>query len=527
MSYPSRDSHRSAVVRRNDYMAVRPSPDLNPTLTVSVVIPAYLDQTKLDLALAALAAQSYPSELLEVVIADDGSEPPLRLPALRPEHTRVVRTERGSWGIAAAVNTGVRASEGDVVLRLDSDVVPARRHVESHLRWHHVADYFTVLGKLMFVDVPAEELHPMKVNDAVAADEPDSLFEGIAYDRDWQIELIRVSGGRIDDETRAFTTANGATISFTRSMYDLCRGLDESMPLGSDTEFGYRLAQEGAVFVPEAEANAWHIGLSQMKSTKRVAGTRFRHQYMANRVPSLRYLRNRPGLNWHVPFVEVVVDATETKLEHVRATLSSIFGGSLTDVAAVLAGPWGSLFNTRVTPLDDPMLELRLLREAFSGDPRVSYREKTDLTAGPTPFRLKLQAGTVLKFDGLESLVEHADHERLGRVTICDDAGGTLAVLERTAAVKRALRLGLGESNAAIEHVWGTSAAPAEKWFRSGTGLDTSLHRARRKRALQRDLAQVRAEERRAYLESSRAWQLALRIRRGLGRRLRRLLPRH
>ena len=51
-----------------------------PELTVSVVIPAYQCQASLDLTLAALAGQTYPAELLEVVVVDDDSDPTLELP---------------------------------------------------------------------------------------------------------------------------------------------------------------------------------------------------------------------------------------------------------------------------------------------------------------------------------------------------------------------------------------------------------------------------------------------------------------
>jgi cellulose synthase/poly-beta-1,6-N-acetylglucosamine synthase-like glycosyltransferase len=65
-------------VVRNDWSSVTP-PDLDgwrPTLTVSVVIPAYRCQSTMDLTLAALIWQTYPADLLEVVVVDHGSDPP-------------------------------------------------------------------------------------------------------------------------------------------------------------------------------------------------------------------------------------------------------------------------------------------------------------------------------------------------------------------------------------------------------------------------------------------------------------------
>ncbi|WP_035698368.1 glycosyltransferase, partial [Glycomyces tenuis] len=126
------DSPKRPRIVRNDYRALHPpsSSDWRASLTVSVVIPAYGGQEKLDLTLAALAAQTYPGELTEIVVVDDNSSPPLRLPELRPEHTRLVVTTGESWGSAHAVNTGVAHAEGQVILRLDADMVAWRDHVE-------------------------------------------------------------------------------------------------------------------------------------------------------------------------------------------------------------------------------------------------------------------------------------------------------------------------------------------------------------------------------------------------------------
>ncbi|MFS8521419.1 MAG: glycosyltransferase, partial [Micromonosporaceae bacterium] len=92
------------LVRRNDWGVLQP-PALSqwrPTRSVSVVVPAYQCQEFVDLALAALSRQTYPAALMEVVVADDGSEPPIKVPSLAPANTRIVRVpdlSRG-WGRA-------------------------------------------------------------------------------------------------------------------------------------------------------------------------------------------------------------------------------------------------------------------------------------------------------------------------------------------------------------------------------------------------------------------------------------------
>ncbi|MCC3762510.1 glycosyltransferase [Glycomyces sp. TRM65418] len=451
-----------------------------PRARVSVVVPAFGGQDKLDLTLAALAAQTYPASLLEVVVVDDGSEPPLRLPDLRPADTRLIPNTAGTWGIAAAVATGIGASTGEVVVRLDSDVVPAAAHIEAHARWHHLADYFTVVGKLAFADIATAALSPERVRSAVAGGDAASLFAGCEVSDDWEIALVRESGGTVEDPVRAFTVANGATISFTRAMYEACGGMDTGMRLGSDTELGYRLAQHGALFIADGEAEVWHLGYSQMKS-RREEGKRYRRPFAANRIPSLRHLRTDPGRSWEVPYVRAVVDADGARLEPVRATVNALLAGTIADIEVVLTGPWDSLTTGRVAPLEDPLLNLRLIREAFRGDGRVRFLEKAPETVAPVPFQLFLDPGAELRRDGLERLVAHADEHRLGRVdTAVPAKAGPLRVrLDRTAALARAERLrSPGEDpDALLDALWGVERTGPDAWFLTAASKSESRRR--------------------------------------------------
>jgi GT2 family glycosyltransferase len=502
-------------VPRNDSGSVTPARlgEWTPRASVSVVVPAYGHQEKLDLTLAALAAQTYPAALLEVVVVDDGSEPPLRLPELRPDRTRLVPNE-GAWGIAAAVDAAVRASTGEIVLRLDSDVVPAAAHVEAHARWHHLADYFTVVGKLAFADIEAAALDPERIRAAVAGDDAASLFDGCDVSTDWEIALVRESRGVVEDPVRAFTIANGATISFTRAMFDACGGMDTGMRLGSDTELGYRLAQHGALFIADAEAEVWHLGYSQMKS-RRDEGKRYRRPFAANRIPPLRHLRSGPGRAWEVPYVTVVVDAAGARLEPVRATVNAVLAGTLADVEVVLTGPWSELREDRVAPLEDPLLDLRLIRESFRGDGRVRFLDKAPEALGPVPFQLTLAPGAVPHRNGLERLVGYADEQRLGRVetAVPSRVGPLRARLDRTAALARAERLREpGEDlDAVLEAVWGIGRTEPGAWF---------LAEETKAEAHRREVAELKAAL--ARLEGTAPARRSL-SRRALGR-LRRLL---
>src|SRR3954468_12291438 len=89
---------------------------------VSVIVPHYQDLAGLEICLAALAAQTYPADRFEIVLADNNS--PVGLPAVeagvRGRASVVLVTEKGA---GPARNGAVAASKGEVLAFIDSDCV--------------------------------------------------------------------------------------------------------------------------------------------------------------------------------------------------------------------------------------------------------------------------------------------------------------------------------------------------------------------------------------------------------------------
>ena len=122
---------RPAAVPCNDWRRIRlpEAATFVPTLPVSVVVPCFEAPDALALTLAGLEGQAWPRELFEVVIVDDGSEPPLRRPVPAPLdpvplEVKVVRQERRGFGLARARNAGARAAAHPILVFLDGDVIP-------------------------------------------------------------------------------------------------------------------------------------------------------------------------------------------------------------------------------------------------------------------------------------------------------------------------------------------------------------------------------------------------------------------
>ncbi|MGW0804970.1 glycosyltransferase [Nonomuraea sp. NPDC002799] len=452
-------------VPHNDYGVLAP-PALGawePTLTVTVVIPAHDRQETLDLTLAALSAQSYPSHLLDVVVVDDGSAVPLHLPEIVPAATKLISSPPGGWGRAWAVQAGLDVATGEVVFVLDADMVPHRRHVEAQLRWHHLVPYVVTLGWIDFTpagDLPTQE----RVRQALAAGEEEALFPLSPHRHDWAEKIIDDHDGlRAAPNSLATRVHVGATAAYPAALLRSIGGMDTSLVLAEDTELGYRLTQAGVVFVPEPQSRAWHVGLpTAMRDW--AALKRFNDPYVADRVPYRRYLRTDAGRQWLVPYVDAVVPAGS--YEDVRATVDGLLGGSIPDVRVTLTGAWDTLSPDRRSPLAGPDLDLRLLRATFEHDPRVHLTAPAERTA---PFRLTVPPGWVPSTDTLERLVAHLEEQDAGAVCVAlaEGADGVVtARLDRTAALSRAALTATPDDDPddLIDHLFGLGWVDGESW---------------------------------------------------------------
>ena len=430
----------TGYVYRNDWSTVS-VPELGrwrPSLTVSVVIPAYQCQASLDLTLAALARQTYPAELLEVVVVDDGSQPALTLPTLRPDRCRLVRPTRG-WGRANALHHGVRESTGEVIHWLDADLLAFPSHVEAQARWHHQLTYAVTLGWKRFVPVSPGGAHwpsPDQVADAWAAGAADQLFAGLPSTGHDHVERrIAATNQLRDADHLGFLAHVGATAALRRELYEAAGGLDTALRLGEDTEFGYRLAQAGGVFVPVPRARSWHLGASHMMRHE-AALQRYNQPFLANRMPQPGWLR-RSASAAAVPLVTVETEFGQGSLEQVRAVVDALLASDEPDLRVRLVGSWSAVTGRRYAPLADPAGDLRLVAETYRSEPRVRLAEQPVATAFPSPYLLRLPAGCLLGRQAVRRLVAYADQRRHGLVRV-PVRPGAAAVLWRTAAVHRA-----------------------------------------------------------------------------------------
>ncbi len=107
-------------------------------MKISVIMTTYNRPLHFRAALEALALQQDPD--LEVVVADDGSEPTAlqqieQIAQATPLACRLIRRHRNGFRLAAARNEAVRNSRGDTLLFIDCDIALLPGALAIHRQW--------------------------------------------------------------------------------------------------------------------------------------------------------------------------------------------------------------------------------------------------------------------------------------------------------------------------------------------------------------------------------------------------------
>ncbi|MCF6378604.1 glycosyltransferase family 2 protein [Nocardioides KLBMP 9356] len=453
---------RQPVVRQNDWGSLTP-PTLGawePTLSVTVVVPTFNYQHTLPYVLAGLAAQSYPSHLLEVLVVDDQSSPAQELPEVRPDNTRLIRVEDG-WGRANACHLGALAAEGDVLHWYDADMLAYREEVEAHARWHHLVDYAVPGGDKRFVDpTPLLDTDPAVVRDRIATGEAADLFPGQAHEPHQWVEDY---WAKTDDLRTAGPRAQrfhiGMTGSVTKALYFDSDGFDRTLRLGEDMHLGHSLAQAGGVFVVDREARSWHLGRSQvLRRAEQV--NRYNDPYLADLVPTMRPKRNKRGRTYQVPYLEVVVPAGPA--DDTIRVVDSLLDGDVPDLRVTVVGPWESVHEDRVQPVEDPVLETRLVHRSYLHDPRVRLATSAPPVSDAEHLLTLPDVSMAPLRHALPPLLDDLERTHHGARLLSYDSGA-VARLERTSALARVARVAAGgdDHEALLEESFGTKTYPA------------------------------------------------------------------
>ena len=415
-----------------------PPEDWAPRRSATVVVPYYQAPEALALTLAALEGQTYPRDLFEVVVVDDGSDPPLAPVDDSPLTVRVVHQPDRGFGLARARNTGARAAAGEILAFLDCDMMPEATWLAAHARWHHAASDVLSIGFRAHVE--SVDLRPAAVRSRSGS--LADLFAGRPVERPEWIDFHMVRTADLtywsDDMFRVVT---GGNFGISRRFYDLVGGFDETFTQwgAEDIEFGFRAFTLGAVLVPVRDAFCWHQGPGAAPSPAEQSSLDLQHAKIAHLIAHSGFRRDRAGRSFTVP--QYVVSVGPGPLGEVFGTVEQVLASGIHDLVAwVETAPASAPAAPAPAPLAAD--ELEWLRRQFEPDPRVRFGPPGGaLDCFPfAPFHVAVPAGAPVKYPLVRRMRWSLDSADLAVARL---GGGAEASIARTRVLHRARRSGL------------------------------------------------------------------------------------
>ncbi|WP_165492118.1 glycosyltransferase [Egibacter rhizosphaerae] len=392
----------------------------DPDVDVSLVVPCRDGHDALARTLATVAAQRYPAHRLEVIVADDGSNPPLAPAEPEPFPLRVVEVDpppagTRRFGAGAARNAGAAAAEGDVVLFCDADILLDPSHVAAHARWHAVSGDAVTMAPLRFVETDAS---PAALTEAARAGRLAQLLEARgASEHTWIVRHVERSEGLTRTRPDLFRVVVAANLGVGRALLDEVGGFTAFGVRGiEDTEIGYRLWSAGGLLVRDPTARAWHQGARTLTGPERERALAERAPLQAAWLPEGGFRED--GIGGH-PRPRTVVEIGPGGPADVAACVRAVLASTDGDLAICVPDPADA-------DLDD--------------DPRVEPGS-TAAEAHPwSPLRWDVPAGARPTPAALSSLRCRLDEHGLGALHALLPRTGELAHLRRARAMRRAAR---------------------------------------------------------------------------------------
>ena len=472
----------SAEMKLGTFRFTRPHDlkiSLKPRLTVGIVIACRDGQEKLNLVLASLSVQSYPVKLTNVYIIDDGSAKPLVLPEIRPKNTKLMtyRNSEGKWGKTAATSDLVLQIKTDVLWFIDADMVFEPDHLAHHMKWHHDADDYVVLGWKRFV----KDWHytPGQLVQTLTTDGFETLHK-----ESWGKELWEARISLTDDLEKpgidGYRAFVGATFSMKNKQWKALGGYNRNLVTGEDTELGWRVFVSGLRTVVDRQALSWHLGYSTVEVHKNQI-QRHNDPTFAQYIPQMYRIREKSKLNWLVPTYQVIIDARDATLEQILNLREKLLAIPGSNASFTLLAPW-TVLNRRYTPVGDLYTDLREIRNWLSQDPQFAFEiipsdqliaiewVLEEFEAGSSPYYVFADANTSVN---LKELTEYLLSSEQGLVGVVDKKDQR-AFAVFAPALARATKLD-GPLHQNISELWGIQWLNDDQFAKVQRGKNTLI----------------------------------------------------
>jgi glycosyltransferase involved in cell wall biosynthesis len=264
--------------------------------SVSVIVPVLDDPDGLVQCLERLEAQTYPKDLYEVLVVDNGSSEPVDWIVRRFHRATLVSEPRR--GQFTARNTGVARSKGTILAFTDADCLPLLEWLEKGVQALLETPNCAQVGG--GVDVfPRDRQRRTAV-------ETYELIQAFPQKQYLELEHYAV-------------TANMFTF---RDVYEMVGPFDEHMFSGGDNEWGKRLHDRGLVQVYCEDARVLHPARRSFTALyEKIRRTSTGHRYLNALRGGRAYSPGRFLYDLRLPVKQIFRALVDPRLHGVKAKL--------------------------------------------------------------------------------------------------------------------------------------------------------------------------------------------------------------
>lgn len=386
--------------------------------SVSIVIPVYNRKEKLGKTLAALTHSTYPLDLMEIIIADDGSsDEPDQLVEQFQNFFPIKYVSQSDKGFRAARirNKGVDEATHEDLIFLDCDMLPEPTLVEAFMKYLHVSDKVVLLGGRRYVNTDAysiqdvlEDIEPILALPSQCADTGSGPERDEPPTEDWRYEIYR-NTDNLKNEKYPFNTYCAGNIGISKALFKQVGGFDESFVHWGmeDTEIGYRLYRNGAWFIPVEDAKALHQEPpGGSNETNRTEGREITESQFIEKCPA-KYRPYVEGRTYEVPKVSVYIPAYNCQ-DFIKEAIDSVLNQTYQDLEVVVCND-GSTDKTHeiLVANYDGHSQVSILTQENQG---ISAATNAAINACRGEYILQLDADDLLLPNCVASMVDVMDN---------------------------------------------------------------------------------------------------------------------
>ena len=414
------------------------------TKTVSIIIPVYNRYKLLANTLAALTHQTYPKDLIEIIVVDDGS-PDEIMSVIKKYEQRLnlyyARQRDQGYKLSAVRNIGLRMARKDYIIMFDADILPLPNDVEEFMKFYHVSDDAVLIGHRKYVDVSSitDDIVLKDINSVLNLptinpnnDVADRRTEtGVSID--WRLPVYEKTD-YLKADLLPFGKWAGGNISFPKQVLKDAGYFDEEFEAWGceDGEFGYRIFNAGYYFIPVMKIMSLHQEpLEEVKafgdSTKpsfRKIGHKITKNIYSRKCPAPGVRMYEPGTVFEVPKVSIYIPAYNAA-RYIKEAVDTCLNQNFDDLEVCICND-GSTDDT-----------LQVLENNYSINPKVSWITQKNGGIGKASnaavamcrgmYIGQLDADDVLKPEAIETCVKVLDSSDVDAVyadyNIIDEKG--------------------------------------------------------------------------------------------------------